>query len=55
VLTQALGVLRRVGLDAIVIGDRGVGRKELIIRLAKQEQDIVDPGIWTVKGGAYRW
>ncbi len=47
-LTQALGVLRRVGLDAIVIGDRGVGRKELIIRLAKQEQDAVlrvDPDI----------
>ncbi len=40
-LTQALGVLRRVGLDAVVIGDRGVGRKELIIRLAKQEQDAV--------------
>ncbi len=48
VLAQALGVLRRVGLDAIVIGDRGVGRKELIIRLAKQEQDAVlrvDPDI----------
>ncbi len=48
VLAQALGVLRRVGLDAIVIGDRGVGRKELIIRLATQEQDAVlrvDPDI----------
>lgn len=48
VLTQALGVRRRVGLEAIAIGDRGVGRKEVIIRLAKQEQDAVlrvDPDI----------
>jgi len=41
VLEQALGILRRVGLEAIVIGDRGVGRTEVIIRLARQEQGAV--------------
>ncbi len=48
VLAQALGMLRRVGLAAIVLGDRGVGRKELIIRLAHAEQSCVlrvDPDI----------
>jgi len=48
VLAQALGVLRRVGLRAIVLGDSGLGRKELIIRLAQQQQDCVlrlDPAI----------
>ena len=48
VLAQALGVLRRVGLQAIVLGDSGLGRKELIIRLAQQQQDCVlrlDPDI----------
>jgi len=48
VLAQALGMLRRVGLAAIVLGDRGVGRKELIIRLANAEQACVlrvDPDI----------
>jgi len=41
VLAQALALLHRLGLRAIVLGDRGVGRKELIIRLAKQEHDAV--------------
>jgi hypothetical protein len=48
VLAQALALLQRVGLPAIVLGDKGLGRKELIIRLANQEQDAVlrvDPDI----------
>jgi Transposase DDE domain len=48
VLAQALALLHRLGLRAIVLGDKGLGRKELIIRLAKQEQDEVlrvDPDI----------
>lgn len=48
VLFQALGVLRRVGLEAIAVGDRGLGRKELVIRLARKGQDLVfriDPDI----------
>jgi hypothetical protein len=39
VLAQALALLHRLGLRAIVRGDKGLGRKELIIRLANQEQD----------------
>lgn len=48
VITRALGLLRRVGLAAIVLGDRGVGRKDLLIRLANEEQGAilrVDPDI----------
>ena len=48
VLFQALGVLKRLGLEAIVLGDRGLGRKELVIRLANKGQDLVlriDPDI----------
>ena len=41
VLAQAVDLLRRVGLPAIVLGDKGLGRKELIIRLANQDQDEV--------------
>ena len=41
VLAQALALLHRLGLRAIVLGDKGLGRKELIIRLATQEQDAV--------------
>lgn len=41
VLAQALALLHRLGLRAIVLGDKGLGRKELIIRLANQEQDAV--------------
>jgi hypothetical protein len=41
VLAQALALLPRLGLPAIVLGDKGLGRKELIIRLANQEQDAV--------------
>ena len=41
VLAQALAVLHCLGLPAIVLGDKGLGRKELIIRLANQDQDAV--------------
>jgi hypothetical protein len=41
VLAQALALLQRLGLSAIVLGDKGLGRKELVIRLANQEQDAV--------------
>src|SRR5436305_2767662 len=41
VLAQALALLHRLGLRAIVLGDKGLGRKELIMRLANQEQDAV--------------
>lgn len=40
-LAQAVALLGRVGWPAIVLGDRGVGRKELLIRLAQQEQGAV--------------
>jgi hypothetical protein len=48
VLGQALALLKRAALVAIVVGDRGLGRKELLIRLATREQDFVlriDPDI----------
>jgi hypothetical protein len=48
VLFQALALLERVGLAAIAVGDRGLGRKERLIRLAKRAQAFVfriDPGI----------
>ena len=48
VLEDALALVCRLHLEAIVVGDRGLGRKELIIDLAKQEQDLVlrvDPDI----------
>jgi hypothetical protein len=41
VLFRALGMLKGLGLAAIAVGDRGLGRKELMIRLAKRGQDIV--------------
>jgi hypothetical protein len=41
VLFQALGVLRRAGLAAIAVADCGLGRKELLIRLAGRPQDFV--------------
>jgi hypothetical protein len=41
VLAEVLGLLQRVGLVAIVVGDRGLGRKELIIDLVRQGQDLV--------------
>jgi hypothetical protein len=41
VLFQALGVLRRAGLPAIAVADCGLGRKELLIRLAARPQDFV--------------
>jgi hypothetical protein len=40
-LGQALGLLGRVGLQAIVVADRGQGRKELLVGLAGQRQDFV--------------
>ena len=48
VLEDALALLRGLHVEAIVIGDRGLGRKELIIDLAQREQDLVlrvDPDI----------
>jgi len=41
VLFRALGMVKRLGLTAIVVGDRGLGRKELVIRLAKRGRDFV--------------
>jgi len=41
VLARALALLRRMGLAAIVLRDRGVGRKDLLIRLANEEQACV--------------
>ena len=41
VLCQALGLVKRAGLAAIVVADRGLGRKELLIRLATRPQDFV--------------
>ena len=51
VLFQALGVLGRLGYEAIAIGDRGLGRKELVIKLAKTGQELVfriDPDITAI-------
>lgn len=48
VLEDAVALLARLEVAAIVIGDRGLGRKELIIDLAQREQDLVlrvDPDI----------
>ena len=48
VRADAVALLTRLHLAAMVIGDRGLGRKELIIDLAKREQDLVprvDPDI----------
>lgn len=48
VLSEAVATLGRVGLEAIAVGDRGLGRKELVIKLAGQGQDLVfriDPDI----------
>jgi hypothetical protein len=55
VLGGALALTRRWGLDPIVVGDRGLGRKELLIRLAQREQAYVfrvDPDItlWAADG-----
>lgn len=41
VLSQATGLLRRAGLDPIAVADRGLGRKELLVRLAARSQDFV--------------
>jgi hypothetical protein len=40
VLAQALGVLRRLGLAPIVVADRGLGRKDLLIKLAERDRDL---------------
>jgi len=48
-------VVRRLGWRAIVIGDRGLGRKELLIRLAHADQAYVfrvDPDILVGAPGA---
>jgi len=41
VLSQALEVLEQIGLKAIAVGDRGLGRKELMVRLATDGQELV--------------
>ena len=41
VLYRALGMLTRVGLMAIVVADRGLGRKELITQLVSRGYDLV--------------
>jgi len=41
VLFQALGMLKRAKLSAIVVGDKGLGRKELMVELSKAAQDFV--------------
>jgi hypothetical protein len=55
VLGGALALTRQWGLEPIVVGDRGLGRKELLIRLAQREQAYVfrvDPDItlWDAAG-----
>ena len=37
-LSEALGRLRRAGLAAITVADRGLGRTELLVRLATRRQ-----------------
>ena len=41
VLDGALSVLRRLGMEAIVVGDSEFGRKQLLIRLAERDQPFV--------------
>ena len=41
VLGMARGLLRRLGLVPLIVGDRGLGRKELLIRLAQEAQAFV--------------
>jgi len=41
VLDDALGALARLGLPALVVGDRGLGRKELLVGLAARTQPYV--------------
>ena len=48
VLTAAVAGLERLGWAAIVVADRGLGRKELLVRLVTQGHDLairVDPDI----------
>jgi hypothetical protein len=54
VLGDALALLSRLHLAAIVVGDRGLGRKDLIIDLARRRQDLVlrvDPDITVYEEG----
>jgi hypothetical protein len=41
VLAAALQTVDHLGLDAIIVADRGLGRKALLIQLAQQERDFV--------------
>jgi hypothetical protein len=41
VIDRALAMVRALKLPAIVVGDRGLGRKELLIDLANRAQDFV--------------
>jgi hypothetical protein len=48
VLAAALGQLERLGKAAIIVADRGLGRKELLVRLVRRGRDLairVDPDI----------
>ena len=53
VIAQALALLRALKLPSIVVGDRGLGRKELLIELANRPQDCVlriSPDITALSG-----
>lgn len=41
VLTATQEIAARVGVEVIIVADRGFGRKALLIQLAQQEQDFV--------------
>ena len=41
VLAAALATARQFGVDSLVVADRGLGRKALLIRLAQQQQAFV--------------
>jgi Transposase DDE domain len=58
VLGGALALARRWGLAPIAVGDRGLGRKELLIRLAQREQAYVfrvDPDIPLWEAAGQEW
>lgn len=60
VLTAAQQIVQRVGLDVLVVADRGLGRTALLIQLAQQQQDfgirldadITATQVWPSRQGA---
>jgi hypothetical protein len=53
VLTAALGLAERLGWAVIIVADRGLGRKELLIRLVQEGRDVairVDADITVPRG-----